>query len=153
MGTDVQTSIAINADVDLTDVATVAASNFVELYTDPWFVMSIVVTFLLGQVAHVVLRAYAHTIRNVTKALLIWSTQIVAGVAVTHYLVDAETHRLAWITGFNSIMLYYGLYWVAACGLKLPRVAKWLSLKETTVDESGDIHFGKTVQFIRCDRE
>lgn len=158
MSGDVQTSVDISLGVDaqvpVSDMLTGIAHSFLGLYMDPWFVCTIIFTFFVGQFVHVIMRAYFQPWRDVTKAIYIWSAQIVVGYIAAQEFVDAvAVDKFAWIAGINSIAMYYLLLWITTRWFKWPHAAQWLTLRKAKISDSGEIEFGATVRFIRGPHE
>ena len=129
-------------------------SNFLALYKEPWFLFAVIITFFVGQFVHVVLRAYLNQIRDVTKALIIWWSQIIVGYSAAFKMLDVpHVEQYAWITGLNSIALYFGLMWLSTKWFKWPRVATFLKLRNSKISESGEIDFGATIKLIAKGRK
>ena len=153
MDSNVSTSIdvQVTGTANISDLLLNILTSFASLYNSQWFMAAIIVAFFCGQLTHAVLRSFIPKMPDFNKALLIWGVQLVVGYFATYKLLDgdADVEKYAWITGINSIAIYYLLLWVSVRWFKMPRFAKFLTLRETTVNEQGEIDFGKTIQFIR----
>ncbi len=148
---NIETEIQIAADLDATDLVMNIATNFASLYERPWFIAAIAVAFFAGQFTHALLRAHVPSMRNFNKATIFWLVQLGIGYVATFKLMGhvAEVEKYAWITGINSIALYYILLWVSTRWFKMPRLAKFLTLRETKLNEQGEVDFGATIKLIR----
>ena len=142
--------IQVTADVSLDESLNHIAGNFLTLYEDKWFLAAILIAFFAGQVTHAILRGYCPQVRDLTKALFIWTAQLLVGyIAAIELVESADEIKLAYLTGINSIIIYYLLLWVSTRWFKFPRFAKFLTLRDTKVNDEGEIDFGATIQFLR----
>ena len=88
------------------------------------------------------------------KFFIIAGVQLFVGFWATILLVESHDEtRYGLICGINSIALYFGLMWLATKWFKWPKVAMFLSLRDANINnKSGEVDFGKTIQFIRKGR-
>lgn len=140
-----QTDITLEVDVQATDVVT----NLLTLYTNPWLVMSIVITFGVGMLTYLSLKAYKPQCFWVTNLLIITAVECIFGYAATWVLVQhQEVNRYALITGPNAAILYWVLDFVSA-RFKLVRVNAFLHLKSVRKNSEGHDEIGEPLFKIR----
>lgn len=122
--------------------------NFAALYTDPWFLNAIILTFLFGRGAQILLREFYNHLRDAPKLMIVCVVQAVIGYLLALLLVDhPEVHKFGLITGANSILLFYALLFIAL-RFKYPRLATWLMLKNAHL-EDGHVILTDTIQMFR----
>ena len=149
INTDVQVQIdlGIEANADWSDILT----NLISLYADPWFVMSIAMTFGVGMLAYLCMKAYKPKTFWVTTLLIILGIELVSGYFISQLLVESDDYRYSMITGFNAAVAY----WVAdylAGKFGLVKVQAFLRLKALRKDKAGDLELGDTIQFDSKDK-
>lgn len=152
---DIQTTITtnVNVDADFSAAVTEIGLNYIQLYSEPKFLGCILFAFLAAQLVNVLVRGYFPNTRNITRALAAWSTHLVVGGFFAHKFLShlPDNEFFLYFTGVNSFMLYYILIWVSTKWFKWPQVASWLTLRKAEINESGNIEFGETVQFLAKD--
>jgi hypothetical protein len=149
-----QVVVSATIDIDLSNQVTELLSGYLVLYKEPKFAACIILAFAAAHLAHVILRAYAPDWRRVTIALWLVTVHMAVGAALAHnflrHMPDVEFYK--YFTGLNSIVLYWVLIWLTTRMLKLPLIARWLSLRETKiklVDNKPIIEFGETIKFLK----
>lgn len=152
MSNGVQGSIIAN--VDLSESFTQIAFNYLDLYKDPKILFCVVLAFVAAQFVHVILRAYAPSWRRVTVFVYCCLTHLVVGALSAWRIMSAhpDIEFFFYFIGINSLVLYYVLLWLSTSWFKMPKLAKFLTLRQTkvVVDEKGqvEIEFGETVKFL-----
>ena len=149
-GATVNTDVQITADVDLTESVNAIAGNFLTLYQDKWFLVSIIIAFFAAQIVHVIMRTYFVDMMNGGKLLIICAAHLFVGYIATYQMVTTEhVAKLAWFAGVNSFVAYHLALWVAVKWFPMPRLARFLSLREAKVNESGEVDLGDTIYSLR----
>lgn len=142
---DIQASVNVKATADWTDVI----SNLITLYSDPWFVMSILMTFGVGMLAYLMIKAYQSNPFWVTTLLTVTTVEVFFGYILTWAIVNhPEVNRYALITGANAAFLYWVVDYFSA-KFKLVRVQAFLHFKKVVKSEDGTLKLGGPISFRR----
>ena len=83
--------------------------NFLTLFTDPWYIVALITTFMLGMLINFVLKGYFSDVQKQTQALLIWTSQLTGGPIITIFFVNGEVMKEAMFSGVMTILIFYGL--------------------------------------------
>jgi hypothetical protein len=110
-------------DIDnVQDSANNIAYNFLLLFENPWFIVALITTFMLGMLVNFILKGYYTNVKRQTQALLIWSAQLIMGPVFTIFFVDSMTeYREAAMSGVVTITSFYVLM-----GLSIKFKLQWL---------------------------
>lgn len=145
--TRIDTQIQLEAQVDLSTTANSIADNFLGLFTDPWYIVALVCTFMLGMLTSFVCKAFfSKKMPKKTQALYIWGSQLLGGYGLTlFFVVSPFVNKFAVFSGVMTIALYYILLGVAN-KFKLNWLTNFLKIKSVIRRADGTIDFEATLK-------